>query len=304
MVVRITAALALLLFTLFHPLAASAAPPEPRAADSQEAITGGLLRWNGDARVAPSERERTVVVINGDAIIQGTVAEQLFVFNGVAQIEGTVEGSVTVVNGRLDLGPSSRVGGDVQLVRSPVFRDPGATVVGQVRDQNDFRMRWAPAWFFWLGVSLLVVVAGLVFAAIGGRQLIGAATTLMTKPGGALLTMLALWVGLPALAVLAFFTLVGVPLGLAILLFVIPALWFVGYLVAGTWIGELLVRAQRRVIDDDHPYLAVVLGLLLLQLIGLLPFVGGLILALAGAVGAGALVLRSWQQLRTSRAPA
>src|SRR5215204_3598691 len=62
-------------------------------------------------------------------------------------------------------------------------------------------------------------LAGLLFAAVAGRQLTRAAALLTGRVGGTLLGALLVWVGIPILAVLAFITLVGIPLGFALLLF-------------------------------------------------------------------------------------
>ena len=49
---------------------------------------------------------------------------------------------------------------------------------------------------------------------------------------------------------MAMLTLVGIPLGLGVLLLVLPALWFLGYIVAGARLGTLILHrddaAQRR----------------------------------------------------------
>ena len=68
-----------------------------------------------------------------------------------------------------------------------------------------------------------------------------------TEPVLTLLVGLAGLVVIPLVAILAMITVVGAPLGLAILFVVWPAAAFAGYLVAGIWIGEwLLGRDSRR----------------------------------------------------------
>lgn len=60
-----------------------------------------------------------------------TVQGTLVVVQGDARIEGEVTGSVIVVDGTLRLGNASRVGGDVRLAEATLRRD-GGTVVGEV----------------------------------------------------------------------------------------------------------------------------------------------------------------------------
>jgi len=83
-------------------------------------------------------------------------------------------------------------------------------------------------------------------------------------------------------------TLIGLPLGLGLLFFLLPALWFLGYIVAGARLGSFLVGLSGRE-SGAHPYLPTFLGLVLLQLGILVPVIGGLIAAVAGIWGAGAL---------------
>ena len=95
---------------------------------------------------------------------------------------------------------------------------------------------------------------------------------------------------MPLVAILAMVTIIGAPFGLAILLMVWPAAAFAGYLVAGIWIGEwLLYRGDLP--RPERPYMASVLGLIVLQIIGLVPFVT----PIASLFGFGAVLLLAWR---------
>ena len=80
-------------------------------------------------------------------------------------------------------------------------------------------------------------------------------------------------------------TIVGAPIGLGALLLVLPALAFLGWIVAAIWIGDWILgrsggpRAER-------PYAAAVVGVLVLALAGIVPFVS----AIATLFGFGALL--------------
>lgn len=259
-----------------------------------------LLRVNGPVRVAPGDSASTVWVVGNDATIDGTVREQLLVVNGAARVTGVVRGDVTVVNGHLDLAPGARVGGDVLLYRSTLARAPGAQVAGVVHDETGFSFGARAVWLLWLSMTLLVVASGLVFAALAGRQLAESAALVVTDPIGTLVTGAILWAGLPVLAFVSFLTVVGIPLGFAILFVVIPALTWAGYVVAGTALGRIVLRRVRHGAalpagPGDHPYADAAVGLVLLQLLSLVPGVGGPVVLLAGLVGAGALLYRLWR---------
>jgi hypothetical protein len=205
---------------------------------------------------------------------------------------------VIIFNGSVRLTEGARVEQDVLLYNANAVQDQGATVVGGIHNQwGGFRI--SPAFLFglWLSITVAVLAAGLAFAAFGGRQLNAATVALTTHVGPTVLTALVIAVLFPVLAFLLMFTIIGMPLGMGLLMFVLPVLWFVGYLVFGAGIGTALFRTFGRTILV-HPYLPVITGLLILQLIALVPFVGGVIAFFAGLIGAGALGYQAWLGLR------
>jgi hypothetical protein len=159
----------------------------------------------------------------------------------------------------------------------------------------------------WLSITLLVVVAAVLFAAIGGRQLTGAGNLIRERPLGSAVAALIAGLTLPLLAVLAIVTLIGIPLGITMLVVLLPVMLLLGHIVAGTKLGAVLLDAVKRPTAAEHPYLAAALGVLLLQLFTLVPFVGGLVAFLAGLLGTGALVLyalRAWRGTGGAAVPA
>ncbi|HEX6940982.1 MAG TPA: polymer-forming cytoskeletal protein [Longimicrobiales bacterium] len=269
-------------------------------------VSDVLLRVNGPLRLAAGDSASTVVVVGHDADIEGTIGEQLVVIGGTARVAGTVRGNLVVVNGRAVLGPEAAVGRDVVLHESTLERAPGARVGGVVRRRAE--LEWGPfvGWVFWLSLTLLLLAVGLVVAAVAGRQLFDAAARIRERPGPVVLTALLVAIGLPLLAFLAFVSLIGIPMALLIVFFLMPALALVGVAVTGTWLGAVAVRrwggAERYERSRRHPYLAVTLGVVALQIVALIPILGGLVLLLASQLGAGALVYRAWRVSR-ERAP-
>jgi hypothetical protein len=257
---------------------------------------GLFLRVSGDITVAANERIDNVIVVDGNAVVNGTVTDTLMVISGNATVDGTVEGDILMIDGTLRLEPAATVK-DVTLIRATLDRADGATITGDLTEQDNYAgFGWVGAIFsfaIWVGVTLVLVVAALVFALAGGRQLTATGELLRRRPLQAILAGVALFVGLPILAVLAFVTIIGIPLGVVILLVVMPALWVLGYIVSGTWIGRKVTAALGQVEQPHRPLLAAALGVLILQVIGLIPALGPLVTLIAGMVGAGALVYRS-----------
>jgi hypothetical protein len=186
----------------------------------------------------------------------------------------------------------------VRTLGTTVDVDPAATIGGSVssldKDIVSATAVLAPmAFLFILGFVLVAIVAGLGLAALAARQVRAAEQLISHEPGQTLLVGLAGLVLVPVVAILAMITVIGVPLGLAILLLVWPAAAVVGYLVAGIFIGEwLLYRGDRP--SPERPYLAAVVGLLILQIVSIVPFVG----AIASLFGFGAVLLLAWRVFR------
>lgn len=270
-------------------------------------ITDVLLRVNGPLHLAAGDSARTVVVLGHDADVEGTVAEQLVVIGGTARVSGKVRGNLVVVHGRAELGPEAEIGENVVLHQSALERAPGARIGGVVHRREG--IEWSPVigWILWLSFTLVALVVALGFAAVAGRQLFEAARRISEKPGPVILATLVVVVVLPALAFLALLSVIGFPITLLIGILVMPSLALLGIAVTGTWIGAAALRrwasAERYARTREHPYLAATIGVLALQIVGLIPFLGGLIVVLASQLGAGALVYRSWEGLRGRTQP-
>lgn len=312
----------------------AAQPPGPRRAQRGEDVKGVLVRVGAPALVRAGETERTVVVVGSDAVVDGDVLENLVVVGGDARVAGNVAGDVVMVGGQLALEPGARVGGDVLLHgNSTIARAPGAVVDGAVQRSAGVAFGPLAGWLLWLGVTLMLVLAGLLFAAAGGRQLDEAAALLLRRVGPVVVTTLVLIAAVPILAIIAFLTVIGIPVGIALLVALVPALGLAGYLVAAMALGDVVLRrlgrgrreapAERaarveagpareavapaapgepaRAPAAVHPYREIALGVVLLQLILLIPFLGFLLVVLAAHLGAGALVYRAWLVWRRPR---
>jgi len=267
------------------------------AADPDHRDGPVLMAFNGNITVPAGDHADVVMVTRGTATIAGDVTT-VFVIDGTAALTGATTDSVVAIGGTVTIDAASTVSGDVRTLGSTVTVDPAAHIGGSVssldRDLVAATAILAPIWLlFILGFVLVTVVAGLALAALGERQVRAAERLISREPGLTLLVGLGGLVLIPFVAILAMVTVIGVPLGLAILLMVWPAAAIVGYLVAGIWIGEwLLYRGDRP--RPQRPYLAAVAGLLILQIVSIVPFVG----AIASLFGFGAVLLLAWRVFR------
>ena len=282
--------------------ASQASPTRPPVENPGDDVQ---IRINGPIHIASADTASSVWVVNHNATIDGVVRKGLGVINGDAKITGRVEGGVVVVNGRLELGPGARIGRDVMLYRSTIVRANDAVIGGVVHTQRGFSVGAGAAWLVWLSFTIVVVLAGLLFAEIAPVTLTESAALLIRNGSRAVVTALVAVVAIPTLAVFSFATVIGIPLGLTLLFIVIPALTFLGYLVAGSVLGAAMVGRMSSSGEWPARYRATALGLVTLQFAVALPVVGGLIGFIASLLGVGALIARSWtRRLRPLPAPA
>lgn len=103
-----------------------------------------MVRIDGTARVEEGDSIESIVVINGNAIIDGVVRGTVVAVNGDVNVAGRVDGNVTVVRGVLTLQANSQVD-DVTLIRSSLVRADGAVVTGNIeRTPESFMRGYSP----------------------------------------------------------------------------------------------------------------------------------------------------------------
>ena len=275
---------------------------------AQENSDDVYVRVNGTVDLPASESVDTLVAVDSEARVAGTVRDTLVIVNQTATVSGNVGRDAIVVNGTLRLEPTAHIGGDVVLINGEVSQADGAVIAGSIVERRgasigaEFRrVTAAVSLIAWLGMTLLIVVVALGWAAVSGRQLSEIAGLLGARPGLAAVAAVIFWIAVPVVAFVAFVTVIGIPIGITLLLVVVPLLWGLGYVATGTRLGFFFADLRRTTPDLAHPYREAVLGVVVFQLIGLIPIVGGIVVALAGLFGAGAIVIHAWRHFGKPR---
>lgn len=260
-----------------------------------------LMRFNRDVELAAGDSSSLLVVGRGNARIAGTAAAVLLM-DGTAELLPTARvGHLTVVRGEAVLRTGAVVQGDVQLLDSEMRREAGATVTGAVSRGYWSRMQAGLRTFSLMigfGIWLAVLLGGWIATAVDPAGVRRAGETLTREPGMTLLAAFVLWICAPFAAVSAMTTVVGLPIGLGLFVFILPTLGFLGYLVCGVRLGGWAMARFRAPDARERPYLAAAAGLTLLPLLGMTPFFGALLTTLAVTAGAGAVVLAAWRGSR------
>jgi hypothetical protein len=271
----------------------------------------------GPVVVDVDEEVYDAVAIGGPLTVRGTVRGDAVALGGPVSIEpgAVVEGEIVAVGGPVYVAEGARVAGDITAVGGPVDIDPGATVEGQqvgvggslgglisglvhsLTDASEAPPSVFHALAHLVHAVALVVVTLLVLAFLPER-VERVRSFLTARPGTSVLGGLAIAVGLVPVIVLLCISIVGIPL-VPVFLMVVAALLAMGMTAAATWLGDRLPVLQGR----KSPFVALLLGVAVLVLVTLVPFVGNLaVAALTFAAGGAALFSRFGESERTAPA--
>lgn len=257
-----------------------------------DAYRDDLIVLKGHARVLGKEAVDTVVVFHGSATING-FAKEVVALNAPITVTGSVGEDVISFNSTVTLVDGANVGGDVVSRREPVI-DPGATVGGDILRDDDM-LFIEPFPFFgrlvaWLGITISTLALGFILLGLAPRGLdaVEAAWQGAVWPsvGWGVLILF----GLPFLAILAFVSLVGIPLAVALALGLF-LIYSVSYTL-GAWV------LGRRLMERSSRPVALLVGLGILRLFAVVPVLAGLIGLGAAAVGLGATIVAVWRARR------
>src|SRR2546423_3147028 len=247
-------------------VALAAAPARAKDPDDQIVITGTV-------DVPAGRTVGDVVVVDGPVTVAGAVHGDVVVVTGRVTISGTVRGDVTVFDKRVVLTPTARISGDLLYGDKRPVVPPGAVVSGDVKKKDVTKVA-APARFaayigLWIAFTVSSLVLGLLFMWLAPRAAEAALRTARTSVGPAIGWGLGLFFGLPVAAVVLLVPLVRIPLGLGVLLALLP-LGALCYVVSAYVLGRAIVKPPK------GKLLAFLAGSGILRAPPLVPFLGGL----------------------------
>lgn len=295
-------------------------------------VTGGLTAFSGNVLVANSgavggdvEAAAGNVRVNGNVsgnveVASGNfvlgngaaVGGQVSVSSGYAQIEGRVDGDVRVASERLVVGPTAAIGGSLVYDVDELDVADAAQIAGQVRAEENLFRGGGPGptpgpvpipstptgsgvAFGFLTNLLLGAVLLLVFPEFSEHV----ADRVTDAPGVTAGIGLLVLVAVPVVLVLFAITIIGLPITIAGAVAYVLALW-VSAVYGGYAVGSWLLDAA----DADNRWLALVVGLLVVAILGLIPILGGVLNFVILLLGLGALATNLRRRYRgRGRAP-
>ena len=270
--------------------------------DGDVSVATGNLRIAGDVGGDVSAGGGNVHLEDG-----ATVAGNFDVGAGVVRIEGSIGGDARIGAESIELGDDASIAGsltyDGQLegnldaVAGDITRDRtlGPTTVTELQP--------LVSWVFAVYAFLMNLLLGIILLALFPRFSLGVADRAIAEPVKTGLVGLGVLVVVPLLLIALFITVIGIPLGLVgtlIFLFIAWVSLIYGRFVLGMWLLSAGMRNRlgfqgsddaTKVAGVDRKWVALVLGLALGALLGVIPVVGGLVNFLLFLLGLGAIAL-------------
>ena len=270
---------------VLSPAAALAQDAPPIEAPGIEAEDQIVLA--GTVTIPRGQRVDEVVVFSGRATVNGVVTGDVVVLEGPVTVTGQVNGSVIAADGVVRLAESARVGGDV-FSSEEVLARPGAKVGGDARGGVRFSFEGPLVVLGKLlgpvAVAVSVLLMGLAMLYVAPRGADAVAEALTDAPLASLGWGVLLSIAVPTAAVALVISVLGLPLGLALLLSF--GLWWLVGLTWATWCaGRALVRGPR---GRATSFLA---GWAILAAVGLVPILNVAVWTLAPVLGLGAMLV-------------
>lgn len=227
--------------------------------------------------------------------LEGTVSGDLLGGGADIDVSGTVGGDLKVDAADLHIGPEASIGGNVDY-ESPDKADinPSATVTGDVDwskkvvehddDGGDGFVVAMVSTIWWMLGSL--IIAG-VLLLLFPRAVTRPAEVLEEDGATSLGVGFAVLLGVPVLAVFLALFIIPIPLSLLAIAVWVPSLFLAQFIAAYAVGGRVLEQSG----NPATPLGAMAVGVVILQVLGAIPWIGGLVTLAATVLGLGALFL-------------
>jgi uncharacterized RDD family membrane protein YckC len=262
-----------------------------------------------DVYIGANEISREVVVVGGQARIDGEVRGDVVVISGKAYVNGRVEGSVVSVLGGVTLGSNARIRDNVVAIGGTIHSPPRVRIGGdrvEVPLGLPFgrHFRWLDDWmgkglffgrllphqFAWAwGAVLLSLLVYVVVALVFPGPLQQCVESLENQPFGSMVAGVLAFLLIGPVIFLLIITLIGI-LAVPFLICGLIAAFIFGKVAVYRFTGEQLAR-QMGMTALSHPLWALTAGMGLFSVVYMLPVLGFLAWGLVSLLGFGAVLI-------------
>lgn len=261
-------------------------------------MSGGWINVTNTAKIG-----KDAIVWGGTVNMDGEVGGSLFGSGGTISLDGPVAGNAEMDAGTLSVGKDANIGGDLKysagadasisssavVAGETVKEEPPAETAEPAEERSlSKQIGWKLIWW----VSNLLI--GLLLVYLFPKCIKGTGGAMFDKAGHSFLWGLLILFVSPIVLVLLLVTVIGIPI--SILGFIA---YGVGIYVASVFLGIAL--GNKMMPKMENPILPMVVGVTVIYILKLIPFVGGLVgfVAALWVLGAWIVYLKEKREGRT-----
>ena len=243
--------------------------------------------------------------------LSGTFGSQVTAFGANVVLSGTFDQNVEVASARLTLTPTTIIRANLTYSAAVLEKQEGSQVLGTVTErQEPIKAEKVDEWrkkgekaakgagiAFWFISTIALVLVGLIISSVFPHQTNRVVEAISQSPWKSIGLGLVFLVVVPVAIVIALVTVVGIPAAI-IAAFLYAIIIYISRIYIGVWIGRKVIGALKRR-QITSLFWPLVVGIIIIALIGLIPFIGWIFRLFCLLISLGALLLAA---LRTTEA--
>ena len=213
-----------------------------------------------------------------------------------ARIDGLIKGDINSGVNSLTVASTANIQGKLNYIsKKEANIQSGAQIRGTIThklpDVPDVKKRLGAGRLWWIVIGFLMAfVLGIIVVLLAPRRVKAVTESIRTHPWASLGWGAVILISTPIVALIVCITVIGLPLGLIALVLYAIAIYLT-QLFVGLLIGQLIIGAFRRVETKAALVGALALGLAILRLLKLIPFVGFFFVLATVLFGLGAILV-------------
>ena len=273
----------------------------------QGKVAGDVIVGGGQVNIAGAGVGGDVLIGGGSIVITAPVNGNIKIGGGQVTIDAPIKGNVEIKAEKVTLGSQAVITGNFTYTASEQAKtEAGAVVQGKTTFTKYERAEAsgaAIAAFFTLALLvkfLMILVGAFAFLWIFPRYMRELVTDFATDPVSNLGRGFITFIVMPIASILLFITIIGLPLGMLGFLGFIAFVIFAA-LVSPIVVGALIHKWIWKPAGYEVNWKTALLGVVVYFLIGLVPFIGGLVKFFVILIVLGVAAKMKWQLAKNWR---
>lgn len=237
---------------------------------------------------------RDILIVGNRVIQEGTIGRNSRIWGKEVFLKGKITGDVEITAEKINLSPEVVIEGNLVWNSSnPAEISPECIIKGEIKGKIIYIPPLELPWKGNFSISFLLnffalFISGIVLHVIFPERFTVIRSKAISYPFQSLGVGIAALLFFPLIIAVLFVSVVGVPLGIMSLFFLISTI-YLGRIYAGFYLGEKISSLLFK--KSLHPFISLFMGLLIILFLAQLPNWGWIATILSTIMGMGALVM-------------